>query len=80
MTRREFLNRKVEEKISAIVKKINKRKRLIPSKVAKMNTIGFLYSCGRVSPLHYLMVAARELTPKEFKEFEKTLEEEDNER
>ena len=80
MTRREFLNRKVEEKISAIVKRINKRKRLSPSKVAKMNTIGFLYSCSRVSPLHYLMVAARELTPREFKEFEETLKEEDNER
>lgn len=75
MIREEFLCKKVEEVVNEkIIPVLNNRETKNEGEVSRLGLQGFLYSCGRVDPLIYLMTMTRALTDEEFEEVKKQLE------
>lgn len=75
MTRNEYLNNKVEERVTKIIEKLNARGVLKDVDVSKCNLRGFLYSVGRLDALSWLMYISHHLTDEELEELIESEEE-----
>lgn len=77
MTREQFLCKKVEEVTTKIIAKLNERDPMGQGFINKdkINWFGFLYSCGRLDPIIYLLELTSVLHNEELKEVIKELKE-----
>ena len=54
-----------------IISVLNNRQEKNEGEISRLGLQGFLYSCGRLDPLLYLMILTRALTDEEFEEVKK---------
>ena len=71
MTRIEYLVEVAGNWTNKIVSVLNQRENPNKEEINKMNLKGFLYQCGRISPLEYLCELARILTEDEWNQVKK---------